>query len=264
MSPKQSEQGIARSLKILETLSENQTGLNLLKLADQTKLSPATASRILHNLALYDYVYQNPYTKAYFLGSRLIRLGEAARSQNIVIEVATESLKEMASLTNENANLAILKGNQAVYINQVKGSADWTGRIFTQIGAQVPLHSTGVGKAILAYSTEDFIRKVINNGLETFTKTTIIDTDILFSELARIRKLGYAVDNEENEIGVKCVASPIISYSNEVLGAVSISGPASRITEARFEELGALTRKAGLKISKQLGFQDEGFSEKSP
>ena len=262
MIPKQSEQSIAKSLRIIETLSENQTGLQLLKLAEQTKLSPATASRLLRALTSHDYVYQNPYTKAYFLGYRLIRLGESARSQNIVIEVATESLREMASLTNENANLALLKGDQAVYINQVKGSADWTERIFTRIGAQVPLHSTGVGKAILAYSTEDFIRKIIKNGLEAFTKTTIIDMDVLFSELARIRKLGYAVDNEEHELGVKCIASPIISYSNEVLGSVSISGPASRITEARFEELGALTRKAGVKISKQLGFQGEDFSEK--
>lgn len=191
MSPRQSEQGIARSLRILEALSENQNGLSLLNLAEQAKVSPSTASRILQKLALYDYVYHSPYTKAYFLGSRLIRLGEAARSQNIVIEVATESLKEMASLTNENANLAILKGNQAVYINQVKGSAtDWTDRVFTQIGAQVPLHSTGVGKAILAYSTEDFIRKVINNGLQPITKTTIIDANILLSELEEDSQFG--------------------------------------------------------------------------
>lgn len=75
--------------------------------------------------------------------------------------------------------------------------------------------------------------------------------------------MGYAVDNEEHEVGVKCVASPIISYSNEVLGAVSISGPTSRITESRLEELGALTCKAGVKISKQLGFQGETFSEEN-
>src|SRR3990172_8370389 len=110
MSQIQSEHKVAKSLRIIETLSENQTGLQLLKLAEQTKLSPATASRLLRELTSHDYVYQNPYTKTYFLGSKLIRLGEAARSQNIVIEVATESLREMANLTNENANLAVLKG----------------------------------------------------------------------------------------------------------------------------------------------------------
>ena len=225
MSPQKPLQCIERSMKIIDTLSENQTGLHLLKLAELAKLSPPTASRILNTLALHEYVYQNPYTKAYFLGCRFIRLGESARSQNIVIEVATVSLKEMASLTNESANFAILKGNQAFYINQVNGSADHTERIFTKIGAQVPLHSTGVGKAILAFSNDDFVQEIIKDGLKAYTKKTIIDMGIFLSELARIRKLGYAVDNEEYKLGVRCVASPIISYSNEVLGAISISGP---------------------------------------
>jgi DNA-binding IclR family transcriptional regulator len=163
-------------------------------------------------------------------------------------------LEQLVGDCNETSYVAIFKEGYVVYLDVVE--TDLNVRVVSRVGSRLPAHCTASGKVHLAHMTEEEILALLpNKELKEFTSTTVTDRDALFNELAIIAEQGYAIDNEEMDQGVRCVAAPIRDYTRRIVGAVSVSGPSMRFSDERIEkELVPLVIKAGEDLSTRLGF----------
>ena len=171
-----------------------------------------------------------------------------------LLRQAKPILERLVGECNETSYVAIFKEGYVVYLDVVE--TDLTVRVVSRVGSRLPAHCTASGKVHLAYMTEEEILALIpQREMKQFTTTTITDRDELVKELALVAERGYAIDNEEMDLGVRCVAAPIRDYTRRIVGAVSISGPSMRFTDERIEkELIPLVIKAGDDLSTRLGF----------
>lgn len=217
-------QSVDRVFQLLELLANEGAALSLSELSQQANLPMPTIHRLLQALIGQGYVRQEP-TKRYALGPRLIRLGDAA-SRNLGAWVKPH-LERLVQEFGETTNMAMLEGTACVYIAQVASTN--TVRMFTEVGRVVPLHSTGVGKALLSELSDDAVFELLQHtGMSRATPTTITTVSDMLVELSGIRERGYAVDEGEQEIGVRCLAVPIPGLPFPA--ALSVSGPSSRIS----------------------------------
>lgn len=251
-----SVQVLERALKILEALAREREGLGLNELARRVGLHKSTTYRLLHTLKEYGYVDQdNTYGhKKYTLGFKILELSGSLLEGLDVRKVARPYLEQLAAQTQEVAHLVIPDGDEAVYVDKVEGNR--TIRMYSQIGRRVPLHSTAVGKAILACLPWPEVESLLSNkGLPRFTSRTIVDWSTLAEHLEQVRKQGYAVDDGENEEGIRCVGAAILDHRGRVIAALSLSGSEVHMTWERIPELGSLVREAAKEISRRMGFQ---------
>lgn len=227
-------QSVERALDILELLSRSEGELGVSELGAATGLALGTVHRLLGTLISRGYARQNPTTRKYGLGLRALGMADAAREH--IGPLAQPFLQELMQVSQETANLAILEQNSTMYIHQIPATR--MVRMFTKPGNRAPVHATGTGKVLLAYQPAEVVQAIIRqNGLPSITPNTITDLPSLLQELDLIRERGYAVDFEEQEEGVRCLAAPIFSPNGEILAAISLSGPATRLHEAHLEEL---------------------------
>lgn len=251
-------QSVGRALELLTYIAGSPSGISLSRLSEGTGMNMSTAHRLLGTLIAYGYVYQNALTKEYCLGTQSFRLGQAAASNMDLRVHAMDSMRELSERTNEVCNLALLRDELAVYIAQVQAE-ERAIQMFTRLGAAVPLYCTGVGKVMLAYMPPEIVENyLMKTTFQARTVSTITNPLRMRQELSRIHDVGYAVDNEENEEGVRCVAAPIFQADRTITAAVSISAPSGRFPLSRTDELGALVREAGLNISLRLGYAPDG------
>ena len=219
-------QSLHRALDLLEIISRNGSHMAIGEAAAATNIPLPTIHRLLQTLAERGYVRQLP-DRQYALGFRLIPLGIAANA--LIGANAGLVLARLVTELGETANLSILSGNYAVYVAQAPSPHAM--RMFTEVGHRVALHCTGVGKALLSGLEDSDVAAIIRQvGLPRQTENTITTEESLHSSLAQIRHQGYAVDDEEQEIGVRCVAVLIPGYLTSRV-AISVSGPVTRMTE---------------------------------
>ncbi len=217
-------QSVDRAIDLLELLADAGGESTLSELANQTALPLPTIHRLMRTLLARGYVRQLP-SRRYTLGPRLIRLGEAASRQ--FGADARPYLARLADELGESANLAIIDRDMAVYVAQASSSRSM--RMFTEVGRRVYTHSTGVGKAILAQLPDPAVQDIVTRaGMPPATPKSISTLPALIDELDRIRNRGYAVDDGEQEIGVRCFAVPVPGAPTPT--ALSISGPDARVT----------------------------------
>ncbi|NEE04547.1 IclR family transcriptional regulator [Phytoactinopolyspora halotolerans] len=218
-------QSLDRAIDLLEILTDLGGDAGLSELASRSGLALPTIHRLLRTLVNRGYVRQLP-SRRYTLGPRVVRLGEAAGRQ---LGVGTKPhLERLAHELGESVNLAILDGDMVVYVAQAASTRSM--RMFTEVGRRVHCHSTGVGKMVLAQLADDDVHKIIASaGLPPATEHSITDIEALFAELDSIRKRGHAVDDGEQEIGVRCFAVPVSGTPTPA--ALSVSGPAVRVTD---------------------------------
>ncbi|HOG46281.1 MAG TPA: IclR family transcriptional regulator [Anaerolineae bacterium] len=247
-------QSVERTLHILDTLAAARSGLSLTELCGRTGLHTSTVYRLLATLLAHGYVRQDGERKAYRLGLHLLHIGEAARAQCDLRDEAMGCLEALARRSSELANLAIPSGNRAIYIAQAQAQRGHAIGMFTQLGAWVPLHCTAVGKAIIAHRPEAEVEHLIQEGLPAHTANTITNPLRLRGELAEVRRRGYAIDDEERELGVRCIAGPVWDADGRLVAAISISGPSGRVTPERFAELGSLVSQAAQQLSERIGY----------
>ncbi|GKZ14635.1 IclR family transcriptional regulator [Haladaptatus sp. T7] len=215
----------ARSLDIIDTLRELD-GARLTEIAAHLDLPDSTVHNHLRTLVQRGYVVRDGNT--YHVSLRFLDFGEYARSRRKVYEVASPEIDELASETEESANLLVEEDGMGVYIYNAQGGNAIP--LDTHPGTRVPLHATALGKAILAFLPESKTEAIFDRrGLPAQTSKTITDRDELRGELAAVRERGYAVDDEERVRGVRCLAVAIKNENGQVIGAISVSGPASRI-----------------------------------
>ena len=242
---------IDRVVVMLRRLASERSGLSVTSLADDVGISKATAHRLLASLAEYRLVQQDPSTKQYRLGLGLFEFGNQVLAHLEPVEVAKPFLERLVEETGETANMAVLDAGMALYVAKVECS--FSIRIGSMVGLRQPTHCTGLGKVLLAYSSDDVKSAVGEHGLIRKTNRTIVDPDRLREELALIVERGYAIDDEEFEDGLRCVAGPVSDGTGEVVAAVSVSGPTARMTDDVLDELIAMVVRAARDISRALG-----------
>jgi IclR family transcriptional regulator, acetate operon repressor len=216
-------QSLDRAFLLLELMAEDGGEVPLSRLAADSGLPLSTIHRLVRTLVARGYVRQLP-SRRYVLGPRLIHLGES--SSRTLGTWARPHLTDLVDGTGETANLAMLDGDRVVYVAQVPSRHSM--RMFTEVGRRVHLHCTGVGKALLAQLPRETAREIVTRaGMPRRTPHTITDPDHLMDELARIAEQGYSLDDGEQEIGVRCVAVPVLGGPGQT--AISVSGPEGRV-----------------------------------
>ena len=228
-------QSVERALDILEFVSRAEGELGVSEIGDAVGLSAGTVHRLLATLSSRGYVYRNKETRRYALGLKALTMSTLTREQ--IGATALPFLEELAQVSQETANLAILEGNSAMYIEQAAPPNRML-RIFTEPGNRVSLHACGTGKVLLAYQYPRLVDLLLGRlDLVRYTASTITDPGQLQSELQHIRRQGYAVDFGEQEDGVRCLAAPVFGPDGEIFAAMSLSGPSSRVESKRAESL---------------------------
>ncbi len=236
-------QTLARGLRVLEALAGmGEAGLS--PLAEALGLPKSTLYRLLQALVREGFVEEGE--GLYRVGPKAFLVGQAYLSRGL-LQAARPPMEALAEALGESVNLAVRLGNEALYLDQVEGRR--LVRLFTAPGSKAPLHATGVGKVLLAYGgVPEGLR------LEAYTPKTLTRLKDLLRELEGVRARGYAVDDEEREMGVRCVAAPIFGPRGEVVAALSLSAPASRLPLERVAELAPKVVEAARRASLRLGY----------
>jgi DNA-binding IclR family transcriptional regulator len=240
-------QSLARGLKILDILSQAQDGVSITELAERLGVDKGSASRLVATLAGYGYAEKDEQTRRYHLGSQVVTLSRSLLTRLPLREAAKPFLRELMERTGECAHLAVPAQGKVLYIDQVESPA--TLRVNAEVGTMNPLHCTALGKVLLAFGDLE-----IPTDLEAFTQHTLIDSGRLRKNLEQIRRQGYALDDEEFDLGVRCIAVPLWNFRGKLVGSMGVSGPATRVTPERLPELTAIVLELGKSLSERLSF----------
>ncbi len=245
---------VSRALDIIALVSMKKEGLGVTEIANQMDINKSSVYRILTTLAQYGYIEQDVDSGRYRLGYTFLDISSKLLDS---IDIRTEAkpyLQELGKVTDEVIHLVVYDHDEVVYIEKYEGTE--TLRMHSKVGRRAPMHCTGVGKAILAYLPAAKSDDIINRkGLPVHTKYTITDRAKFLSELEAVKQRGYALDLQENEVGITCIAVPIFDHAGNAVAALSVSGPTIRMTDERMEELKPHVLETGSNISKRLGFR---------
>jgi DNA-binding IclR family transcriptional regulator len=248
-------QSLDRALDLLEALASADEDVGLSQLTERTGLALGTAHRLLGSLMERGYVAQDKASKLYGPGPKLLEVAaRAAKNRRFgLARLARPLLQELTTATGETSNLLILQGQEGVYSEQAP--SPHLVRMFTEVGQRVPLYCTGGGKAILSgFTPEQLETYLALVRLVRYTPTTLTTAEQLRADLANAKTQGFAIDDEEREAGVCCVAAPIFDRYGRTVAALSISGPTTRMNRERAIVLGPAVRSAAERCSAELGY----------
>jgi DNA-binding IclR family transcriptional regulator len=256
-----SVQSLDRSLDLLEALAAGgEQGVT--ELANRTGLVPSTAHRLLHTLTARGWVTQSSTTGRYLLCYKVSEVASAVEKRLERLRAAARPhLESIQRATGETVNLVVVDGERVVYVDQVEGTRNV--RMFTAVGTTVPAHTTGSGKAIMAHWAPGAVAALYGprEPLESLTPRTLVTVAALDDDFVRIRHRGYAIDNEEHELGVGCVAAPVFDHTGRPAAAISVSGPSARILQAEPDALGSLLVDRARQVSEALGHSGSAVAE---
>lgn len=247
-------QSVDRTLTILEVLSDYSDGLGITDISERVNLHKSTVYRLLSTISYKGYVVQDEETSKYKITFKLFELGSKKVEKLDLLNCSKPYTKALMESVNEVVHLVIREDTEIVYIDKVE--ANNTISMASRVGKRNPMYCTATGKGMLAFMPEEEVLKVWNSSkIIKLTKNTNTDFILFKKELQTINKTGYAIDNEENEIGVRCVSAPIFNINGEIAGAVSISGPVHRITEDKIDFISKEVLKYASLISEELGYR---------
>ena len=241
-------QVLERMFSLLDVLASFQDPVSLKTISEKTGLHPSTAHRILNDLAIGGFV-DRPQVGSYRLGMKLLELGNLVKVRLDVRDAAVEPMRELHKLTHQPVNLSVRQGDEIVYIERSYSERSGM-QVVRTVGGRAPLHLTSVGKLFLAQDDPLRVRAyATRTGLAGHTRNSITDPAALERELAKVRRLGIARDDEELEVGVRCMAAGIYDDQNKLVAGLSISAPADRLEEAWVDRL----KQVAAQISATLG-----------
>jgi IclR family transcriptional regulator, KDG regulon repressor len=244
---------LKKALSLLKLFDRATEPLSITEIAAKVNATSGTIYPIIFTLESEGFLERDADSKKYRLGLSLLRLGMVVSSQLSIRDRAQVFLKRLFEQTNENVHLAIFEEKKVIYIDRKEARPDL--RVHSFIGKRAPAHCTALGKTFLAFMSdhdlEEFFR---SETLEKHTNNTITDPDLLRAALQKIRSNGYAIENEEYQLGGNCVASPVRNHRGETVAAVSVSIPNSRYTPERLQSILAATKEATGNISASLGY----------
>jgi len=245
---------IDRAAQILDCFGFDHQELSVSEIGAKTGLHRSTAHRILMALEYNDLIKQDPDTSKYHLGIKLFKLGHQAVSQLNLREICRPFLSRLMNDTRETIHLAVLDDDQVLYLDKVEGPHAL--RMPSRVGRHIPTYCTSLGKAMLSCLDDQEIKGILRRQtLKPLTKNTVKNIDQLLADLRSVRKRGYAVDNEEIEIGLRCVGAPLRDYTGGMVGAISVAAPSARLSEKNTPVIGRIILAIAAEISEKLGFE---------
>jgi IclR family transcriptional regulator, KDG regulon repressor len=244
---------VCKALDILDCLSKEGAPLPTKEIARSCGISRPTAYRLLSTLTAYGYVTRDRnQDERYRLGYKVLELSKSLLDGIELRQQARPFLASLSQQTNETVHLAVLDRDEVIYIDKVESTQ--AVRMHSTMGSRSPVHCTSLGKAILAFLPPEERQQILASvKLERRTANTITDRAQLEEHLDAVRLQGFAMDDVENEEGIRCVGAAIFGYSGQVVAAVSVSGPAYRLSAERAREIGVQARNTAASISRQLG-----------
>ncbi|TMH35541.1 MAG: winged helix-turn-helix transcriptional regulator [Betaproteobacteria bacterium] len=245
-------QSLTRGLSILEALAKAESGLTLTDLAHRVQLAPSTTHRLLATLVRMGYVYHDGDLSLWYVGLQAFAVGSTFLANRDFVAQSHSYMRRLMEQAGETANLAILDGTEAVFIAQVQ--CHETMRTLVKLGSRVPLHASGVGKAIFAALPDEQIGAILKVvGLPRITDNTIVAPETMWAALRVIRQRGYSFDDEEHERATRCVAASVYDEHAEPLGAISLAGPVPRLSDERIRQLGPVVAHTAEELTRKLG-----------
>lgn len=246
-------QSAERIFQVVEMLAENGE-MGLMEISAALGLHKSTVHRLLMSLIYMGYAKQVEATQKYMLSYKFVSLAGRILDRTDILQVARPYMERLSDLSGETVHLVQREGNNILYIYKIEAKVG-TIRMVSHVGMVHPMYCSGVGKAIMATLPECEVRKIWEESvIEKKTEHTIVDIEKLLGTLETVRKNGYALDDEENEQGVRCIAACLRGYQKDVRYAFSISGPTSRMTRERVKELAVDVRRVQEELSRELGY----------
>jgi IclR family KDG regulon transcriptional repressor len=247
-------QSVTNALNLLEAFKADRDELGVTELSKRLNLHKNNVFRLLATLEAKGYIEQNKANENYRLGVKSLELGQTFIKQLGLVRQAKPFLKEIVKECNEMAYIGIIRQNSVVYLDVEE--TNQTVKVTNRVGWRLPIHCTAIGKAQITYASEEELEKLnILDNMERFTPNTIVDKVEFIKHLKEVAKRGYALDNEEYDLGVRCVGVPLRDYTGRVVGGISVSGPSFRMTDEMLrEKIIPAVKEAGEKVSKRLGF----------
>lgn len=247
---------ISRLFQVIEFMAASNDWVSLRTMARELHINAATAFRILNTLKELGYVRQAPQDSKYQLTLKIAGISAQVLEKVQLRQIAHPFLQYLTSITNETTHLSILDGNEFVYIDKVDNTQAM--RMRSRVGQRGQLYCTAAGKSLLAYYPEAELPRLLNSlSFRPFTEYTITDLKKFQEHLIQIRQQGFAIDDEENEVGIRCIGAPIYDYAGRLAGALSISGWTITMTRERIPQLAPELIQTSQKISNELGFNGE-------
>lgn len=250
-------QSVEKVLRIIETLSNCASPVRLKDLAEMVGFPESTTLRLLRTLLENGYVGQNKENQKYFLTFKIVQIGSRVHSRFSLFEIVHPYLVDFSNTYRESVCLAIEENGEVVYID-TKDGPDNLLHILQYIGKRAPMYCTGVGKNLLLnYSPKEIKARFENQLFRPFTPNTITNTNDLIKQVEQARTTGYALDDEECELGVRCIAAPLYDFTGKVVASISVSGPISRISGERQEIIKTALLKTAAEISLSMGYVND-------
>ena len=244
---------LSRGLQLLEMLSRGPQLQGVTDLARALEVDKSTVSRLLKTLHRHGYVEQDSASRGYGLGPGIVPLGQRALRRMDIRVAAKPFLNALVAATGECAHLAVLYGHAALYVDQV--TSDDGVNVDAPVGTLAPLHCTALGKALLAAQPEPWRGGFVDGQtLRGYTGRSITDGAALLQHVAQVARDGLALDDEEFSVGIRCLAAPVRGHDGGAAGAIGISGPSPRVSDARMAEWGELVRRSAEELSARIGY----------
>lgn len=243
--------GLSRGLMVLSVIADSKSPMRFADLQAELEVPKATLHRILSSLQLDGMVRFDESSQTYRVGYRLLELANTAWRQSDVRELAYPSMQDLAEVTGESVQLAVLVDTNAVYVSQIE--SEHSVRYTVSVGDKSPVYCSGVGKALLSELPEERQIELVS-GIEfkRYTQQTLTSPALLQRQLKEIKKLGYACDIEEHQHGIRCVAAAIVDTTGMPVAAISVTAPTFRVTDNDFEDWGKRVAKAATTIAQRL------------
>lgn len=220
-------------------------------------MPPSTAHRLLTTMQRHAVTEFNENTQEWMIGIESFRIGSAFLERTNLVEAARDVMRRLTDETGETSNLAISEAGDVVFVSQVEAHSPI--RAFFRAGTRGYMHASGIGKALLAELSRTDVELILQRkGLPEFTEGTLTRPDELFADLETTRSRGWALDDEERELGMRCVASPIFNPFGEAVAGISVSGPSVRFNERALPEFGAAVRRSAQEITERIGGRASG------
>lgn len=250
-------QSVQRALLILETIVNSDGSLGITEISNMVNLHKSTVHRLVSTLEHNGYILQDSRDSKYKVGIKLFELGTLAANKLDVRREVRPLLEELMYITKETVHLGVIDKNEVVYIDKVQSNQTI---MYSKVGLRAPVHCTGLGKVLLAYSSNEALDNFLKNGpFKRYTEQTITDSKELGKHLKLIKKQGYAIDDIEHEENIRCIAAPIFDCKGQVIASFSVTGPTIRMTKEKVNSLIDLIKDYSKKMSKLMGYTDAAY-----
>ncbi len=249
--PLQTVQTLDRAFALLGALARADEA-TLTELALAAGMAPSTAHRLLMTMQRHGFVDFDETTQNWMIGVEAFRIGSSFVRRTSIVEAGRPIMRALMEATGETANMAIADAGDVVFVSQVE--TPQAIRAFFRQGTRGPMHASGIGKALLAQMDREDVERILQKkGLRAYTPNTITSSSALFADLERTRRRGWSIDDEERNIGMRCLAAPIFNEYGEAIAGISISGPTVRMSDETLGEFGPLVKRAAARVTEAIG-----------